>query len=87
MSSLENSPQRSSIRSALTALALSASGLVGIALQEGYSDTAIIPVQGDVPTIGFGTTQGVKLGDKTTPPKALARALKDVKYKQRPYEL
>jgi lysozyme len=29
-------------------------------------------------TIGFGTTQGVKLGDKITPPKALARALSDV---------
>jgi lysozyme len=31
-----------------------------------------------VPTIGFGTTSGVKLGDTTTPPKALARALTDV---------
>jgi len=35
----------------------------------------VIPVKGDVPTIGFGTTTGVKLGDTTTPPKALARAL------------
>ena len=78
--SLENdSPQRSGgIRSALVALALSASGLVGIALNEGYSERAIIPVKGDVPTIGFGSTQGVKLGDKTTPPQALARALSDV---------
>ena len=33
---------------------------------------------GDVPTIGFGTTGGVKLGDKTTPVKALERALTDV---------
>ena len=77
--SLENdSPQRSGLRSAILALALSASGLVGIALNEGYSERAIIPVPGDVPTIGFGTTQGVKLGDKTTPPQALARALQDV---------
>ena len=68
----------SSPRSALAALALSAAGLVGIALHEGYSDKAIVPVKGDVPTIGFGTTAGVKPGDTITPPKALARALSDV---------
>lgn len=62
----------------LAGLALSAAALVGIALHEGYSDTAIIPVAGDVPTIGFGTTGDVRLGDKITPPKALARALQDV---------
>ena len=60
------------------ALALSAAGLVGITLQEGYTDKAVIPVKGDVPTIGFGTTGGVKMGDTTTPPAALARALVDV---------
>lgn len=65
-------------RIGIAGLALSASALVGIVLSEGYSDHAIIPVPGDVPTIGFGTTQGVKIGDKITPPKALARALKDV---------
>lgn len=65
-------------RRTLAALALSASALVGLALHEGYSDTAIIPVPGDVPTIGFGTTSGVKPGDTITPPKALARALVDV---------
>lgn len=65
-------------RTGIAALVLSAAGLVGIVSQEGYSDKAIIPVAGDVPTIGFGTTEGVKLGDKTTPPKALARALSDV---------
>lgn len=65
-------------RSAIGAIVLSASALVGIALHEGYSDTAIIPVPGDVPTIGFGTTDGVRPGDRITPPKALARALTDV---------
>lgn len=65
-------------RTAIAALALSAAALVGIVAHEGYSDKAIIPVKGDVPTIGFGTTMGVKLGDTTTPPKALARALRDV---------
>jgi lysozyme len=67
----------------VAALTLSAAALVGIVLHEGYSDRAIIPVKGDVPTIGFGSTTKpdgtpVKLGDTTTPPKALARALTDV---------
>jgi lysozyme len=30
-----------------------------------------------VPTIGFGTTGGVKLGDTTTPPRALQRLAAD----------
>ena len=33
---------------------------------------------GDKWTFGFGTTDGVKPGDRTTPVKALARALQDV---------
>jgi lysozyme len=65
-------------RSVIAALSLSAAGLVGLALHEGYTDRAVIPVKGDVPTIGFGTTGGVKLGDRTTPPAALSRALVDV---------
>jgi lysozyme len=65
-------------RNVIATLALSAAALVGIALSEGYSDTAIIPVKGDVPTVGFGSTEGVKMGDRTTPPKALARALQDI---------
>jgi lysozyme len=65
-------------RRALAGLALSAATLVGIAVHEGYRDTAYIPVPGDVPTIGFGTTSGVKMGDKITPPQALVRALQDV---------
>lgn len=47
-------------------------------MQEGYREAAYIPVPGDVPTIGFGTTEGVKLGDKITPPKALQRSLADI---------
>ena len=66
------------IRRTVAGLTLSAAALVGIVLHEGYTDRAVIPVKGDVPTIGFGTTTGVKLGDTTTPPKALARALTDV---------
>jgi lysozyme len=65
-------------RTQLASLSLSAAALVGIALHEGYRDRAYTPVPGDVPTIGFGTTQGVKPGDTITPPKALQRALQDV---------
>lgn len=59
-------------------LALGAATLVALAAHEGFSDRAYIPVPGDVPTIGFGTTENVKMGDKITPVKALERALTDV---------
>lgn len=62
----------------LAGLALSASALVGLVTHEGWSEKAYIPVPGDVPTIGFGTTEGVRMGDRITPPQALARALQDV---------
>lgn len=65
-------------RRPLVALALSAAALVGLVSQEGYTDHAVIPVKGDVPTLGFGSTEGVKIGDTTTPPKALARAMTDI---------
>lgn len=54
-------------------LTLSASALIGIAVHEGYRDSAYIPVKGDVPTIGFGDTHGVKPGDKTDPIRALIK--------------
>ncbi len=59
-------------------LSLSAAAFAGLLLDEGYSDRAIIPVRGDVPTIGFGSTGGVKMGDTITPVKAVQRALKDI---------
>lgn len=65
-------------RNRVAALSLSAAALVALVSFEGYTDKAVIPVPGDVPTIGFGTTDGVKLGDKITPPVALGRALRDV---------
>ena len=64
-------------RTAIAALTLSASALVGIALNEGYVEVAAPPVAGDVPTNGFGSTEGVRLGDKTTPTRALVRLLND----------
>ena len=67
-------------RTLIAALVLSAAGLVGIAVDEGYTSRAVPdPVKGTkVPTIGFGTTGGVKMGDTTTPVKALQRKLTDV---------
>lgn len=41
-------------RTAVAALGLSAAALVGLVLHEGYSDRAIIPVKGDVPTLAVG---------------------------------
>jgi lysozyme len=65
------------MRIQVAALSLSAAALVGMAVHEGYRENAYIPVPGDVPTIGFGTTEDVELGDKTTPERALVRLLKD----------
>lgn len=65
-------------RIVVAALSLSAAAFGSLVAYEGYSESAYIPVPGDVATIGFGTTEGVKAGDKITPPKAVERALRDV---------
>ena len=65
-------------RRAVSALTLSAAGLVSMLQSEGFSSRAVIPIKGDVPTIGFGTTEGVKMGDTITPQAAVSRALSDV---------
>ncbi|SEO77213.1 lysozyme [Nitrosovibrio sp. Nv6] len=65
-------------RSAIAGLVLAASTLVGIGVHEGYVEVAAPPVAGDVPTNGFGSTEGVKLGDKTTPVRAMVRLLEEI---------
>jgi len=65
-------------RKSLAVITLSATALVAIVMHEGYRETAYLPTPNDVPTIGFGTTQGVRLGDRITPVVALDRAMKDV---------
>ena len=65
-------------RKAIAAISLSAAALVSLVVSESYTDKAVIPVPGDVPTLGFGTTSGVKMGDTIKPPQALARALTDI---------
>jgi lysozyme len=67
-------------RIVIAALSLSAAALVGLAVHEGYTDEAVIPVKGDVPTVGFGMTQRpdgspVRMGDRTNPVEALQRTL------------
>lgn len=61
----------------VASLTLSAAALVGIAMKEHFVADAMIPVPGDVPTIGWGSTEGVKMGDKITPDRALVRLLAD----------
>ncbi|WP_293222277.1 lysozyme [Ottowia sp.] len=67
------------LRVLVAALSLSAAGLVGLAVREGYADRAVVPTQGDRPTVGFGSTFNedgtpVKPGDTTTPVRALIKA-------------
>lgn len=63
----------------VTIMSLSAAALIGLFAHEGYSDKAIIPTKGDVPTIGFGSTvfedgSRVRLGDTITPERAVRLA-------------
>lgn len=62
------------IRLAVGALAVSAAALVSIATHEGYRSEAYKDAVG-IPTIGFGETAGVKMGNKTTPERALVQLL------------
>lgn len=71
-------PSPTQVRSAIAVMVLSASTLVGIAVHEGYTDKAVIPVPGDVWTDGFGHTAGVKKGDTTTPVRALQTLLEEM---------
>jgi lysozyme len=69
-------------RIVVAALSLSASALVGIALHEGYRDKAYDDGVG-VSTIGFGTTSGVKPGDRITVERALIRLNDDAERMQK----
>lgn len=66
------------LRSKVAGMVLAASTLVGIAAHEGYKEAAYIPIPGDVPTIGFGHTEGVRMGDKTNPVRSLQVLLKEI---------
>ena len=65
------------MRKTVAALSLSAAALVGIAAHEGYVGHAYQDIVG-VWTIGFGTTENVKPGDRIDPVRALKRKMTDV---------
>lgn len=62
------------IRLGIGALGISAAVLVSIALHEGYREEAYKDAVG-VPTVGYGETANVKMGDRTTPERALVTLL------------
>lgn len=69
-------------RTRIAGLSLSAAALVAIANFEGFRDRAYDDGVG-VQTIGYGTTEGVKPGDRITPERALIRLLADADKMQR----
>ena len=75
-------------RQAVASLALSAVALIGLVVSEGYSDKAVVPTANDRPTVGFGSTfhedgKPVKLGDTTTPVRALIKVQAHVAKEER----
>nr|WP_315237691.1 glycoside hydrolase family protein [uncultured Albidiferax sp.] len=62
-------------RSTVAALVVTAAALVGIAGKEAFRAPAYLDSAG-IPTIGYGETLGVKMGDVTTPERALVQLLK-----------
>jgi len=68
-----------SVRNLVAVLSLSASAFVGLVIHESYTPTAVVPTQGDRPTLGHGSTfhadgSPVRMGDTTTPVRALITA-------------
>jgi lysozyme len=67
-------------RAVVAALSLSAAAFLGIIQQEGWTEQAIVPVKGDVPTVGPGLTKRedgspVQLGDTIKPVDGVRRSL------------
>jgi lysozyme len=67
-------------RIAIGSLVLSAAGVVGLWNHEGWTERAVIPVKGDVPTVGPGLTKRpdgspVRMGDTVTPIEGAKRSL------------
>jgi len=63
-------------RTLVAALLITVSGIIGVAQMEGFKGDAYLDSVG-VPTIGFGSTEGVKMGDKIDPIRALVRLQAD----------
>ena len=70
-------------RSAVAVLTISAIAFAGIVAREGYTEKAVIPIPGDRPTKGFGSTfnedgSAVKMGETITPAKAVRLAVSHI---------
>ena len=70
-------------RTHIAALAVSGATLVALVSHEGYTDVAVIPVKGDRPTFGFGSTfhsdgSPVRMGDKTNPVESIQRTFSHI---------
>lgn len=70
------------VRTGIAALALSAAGLLGITSSEGFTEKAVVPVPGDIPTYGHGSTRKadgspVRMGDTITRQQAAELVNKD----------
>lgn len=66
-------------RIAVGLLTVSAAGFAAWQAHEGFTDHAVIPTKGDVPTLGHGSTrwengQPVKMTDRITPERAVVLA-------------
>lgn len=66
-------------RIAIGALSLSAAAFVALIGQEGWTEKAVIPVEGDVPTVGPGLTKRpdgspVQMGDTVKPVEGIQRS-------------
>jgi lysozyme len=75
-------------RIVIAALSLSAVAFGGLVVKEHYTDEAVVPVKGDVPTLGFGMTKRpdgspVELGDRTNPVEAIQRSLAHIQQDER----
>lgn len=70
-------------RTTIGVLSLSAAAFVALVAHEGYTDKAVVPVKGDRPTVGFGSTfrddgTPVQMGDTITAPQAVQRTFKHI---------
>ena len=67
-------------RTAIGALSVSAAAFVALIAHEGWTEKAVIPVKGDVPTVGPGLTKRpdgspVQMGDTIKPVEGVKRSL------------
>lgn len=79
----DTDPKRN-LRLPIAGLVLSLAGTFGIMKHEGFTDRAVVPVKGDVPTYGYGSTRRpdgtpVKMGDTITKAGALELSRRELR--------